>query len=441
MTQSQNLICRPLGARRLARFLLAGALLLLGQLVLAQENRFEFSLSLTGWDEVQRARDLAWKELGQNWKNWAELGRQYGWLEEYHLAVWRKTHPIFDSAAKVERQFNERTRQWQAHEEDHRKLVEEYERYRAAAATATPDQRAHFESWYRRIEEWNERVKARAIELDREKERIERLNRDLQTYAGQVGAEWTRAVDAYLALVRSEIRKKRLAEVEAKILQKRKQIRQDQSALSRYLKDSAVYVTAIEEAAALAEDARREAAWTAAIAAFDMAVAGQVRALKGAEAIRASQIQQLEKLMVRYDVPHARLAEWVSQWRRGESSLRAIRTQREYLEFLDTANASLKGVNESVRGRYAEALWNGLSLVANSPGLKLMMVNGEVYTGLAYLYWAHKSGKALVGQLFDHAPERLKAVKALTATCEKHVKELLALKKERERIKGEEIRF
>ncbi len=404
-----------------------------------QENYFEFRFSLSGWDDVERANGRAMSDLGTNWAGWPGLALQYDWLRKTYLAVRSETHYLFQEAASVRRQFEERTRQLHEHEKDRQKLVEEYERYRAAAATAKPEQQAYFDAWYRRIQEWNGRVESRSQALNRERDRIAGLNRDLNARATRVGEEWSGKVDAYLASVRSELKAKKLKEIDAKIAEKRLQIKKDQKALSDYIKDSSQYAAAIEEAAELAEGARRENAWKAATSAFDLAVLREIGKLKANEAVKQSALQTLEKLFAQYDVPREQMLDWINRWRKGAKSLRAIRTKREYLEFLDDANNSVKGLNEAVRERYLEALWQGMNIVCKNPAYKLMMVGGEVYVGLFYTYRAHKAGSALVNQLLDQSPTRLQAVKALTATCEKHVKQLIELKKQRERVVSEEI--
>ena len=104
------------------------------------------------------------------------------------------------------------------------------------------------------------------------------------------------------------------------------------------------------------------------------------------------------------------------------------------LEQLSLLRDMAAAYDSTTKQQYYEALTACLGVFVQTPVLKLAITNFEIYSNLMYTGLSYATAKARVNQYSKMADADLKAIAKISTVYQKHVKELVKFKQEREAI-------
>ena len=230
----------------------------------------------------------------------------------------------------------------------------------------------------------------------------------------------------------------RLGQIDAQLIPVEKKLVVDKMSLERYGRTLPGFHNDVEKMARQAEETRKEGA-EAAIG-FGLSLAIDSMAINSAskQALSQAKLKQVRTLLVNSGVWSEQIKEILRNWNGGANVVTAFKSEKELIEnigkLVDYGNVA----EASMRHKYLDTASAILSLFVQTPELKLIKANAEIWTSLLYTGLSAFEAKERVKQFSRLGDSQLKAVKSLSTVYEKHLKQRAKLKEERQKIEIEE---
>lgn len=283
---------------------------------------------------------------------------------------------------------------------------------------------ARLMAWHARIEEWRGRYIA-------ETEALKEIRTSLTNSMQTAYLDWKGDCSSYVAKAEPALKR---AEFDKKIADMQEQIKRDRKALE-YYKDKVPGLHADVEAMAKDADQAREDGRMAAIdKAIGLCLDGAISKVGARELAARSQLKTVKALLIKHGVRPADAKKVLKGWFDAPNSVPSIKRTKEMLEQLSLLRDMAAAYDSTTKQQYWEALTACLGVFVQTPVLKLAITNFEVYSNLMYTGLSYATAKARVNQYSKLADADLKAIAKISTVYQKHVKELVKLKQEREAI-------
>lgn len=290
---------------------------------------------------------------------------------------------------------------------------------------------AMLQSWHSRLVAWHTRIEAWRTRYNAENASLKEIKASLTNSMNTAYLDWKRDCSSYNA--KAEIALKR-AEFDKKIADMQEQIKRDKRALE-YYKDKVPGLHAdIEAMAKQADEAREEGRMAAIDKAIGLALDGAIASTGARELAARSQLKTVKALLIKNGVKPDDAKKVLKGWFDAPNTVPAIRRQKEMLEQLGLLRDMAAAYDSTTQKQYWQALTACLGVFVQTPVLKLAITNFEVYSNLMYTGLSYATAKARVNQYSKLADADLKAIAKISTVYQKHVKELVKLKQEREAI-------
>lgn len=260
-----------------------------------------------------------------------------------------------------------------------------------------------------------------------ENQALKDLKASIETALQTEFADWKQFCSMF---VREASKVLKTAEVEKKIADMKIQLDRDRRALE-YYKDKLPGLHADVEAMALQADQAREDGKMAAIdKAIGLALDGAISSVEARQAATQSQLKQVKDILIKNGVRPVDAKKVLKGWFDAPKSVPSIKRTKEMLEQLGLLRDMAAAYDSTTKQQYYEALTACLGVFVKTPLLKLAITNFELYTNLLYTGLSYASAKARVRQYGKLADQDLTAIAKLSTVYQKHLKEMVELKKQ-----------
>ena len=324
------------------------------------------------------------------------------------------------------------------YKDDGEKYRADNEAYKAAGGGGTYDQNdpklAMLQAWHGRLVAWYQRREEWRLRLDSWVNAFNARNGVLRGQEASLNAElqneyaqWKAGVEAFSREAEKVLR---TAEIEKKIADMKVQLDRDKRALE-YYKDKLPGLHADVEAMAKEADEAREAGRMAAIdKAIGLALDGAISSVEARQAASQAQLKQVKDILIKNGVRPADAKKVLKGWFDAPKSVPSIKRTKEMLEQLGLLRDMAAAYDATTKQQYYEALATCLGVFVKTPLLKLAVTNFELYSNLLYTGLSYASAKARVTQYGKLADGDLRAIAKLSTVYQKHLKEMVELKKQ-----------
>jgi len=341
-----------------------------------------------------------------------------------------KTHPLHVEATSLQTDVAAFFVEKKRYDDDGDAYEAEVLRYNATEIT--DENKSMMAEWKQRLQNWQ--LKGQVWTEKLETQRIELAERSgkFADQLDQAVADWRDALRAFDAYTNGAIH---IGEIETKIIAIDKQIKQDKMALERFQRQIPGFFTDIEEMAKQADSTRQENASTAIGLGFSLAIDATMLNKLAGENLAKAKLKDVKNALIKGGIKPDHVKKIMAGWEDGPSRIKTMVNERQMIESLSQIMDFASTLDTATKHQYWEALASALSFFVQSPVLKLIKTNAEVYTNLLHTGLAYATAKARVNQFSKLSDTQLKAVDSLTKVTVKHVKEKQKLVREREQLK------
>jgi hypothetical protein len=322
-----------------------------------------------------------------------------------------------------------------AYTDDLNRYKTDCESYKAAGGGGTyasdDPKLAMLQAWFARLTSWGAKLDAWKAKLDPEFNRLVSSRSSLTGDLQRERNNWVQSCANYAATADRVLK---FAEVDDRIAKLKLKLDSDKRELDRYKSQVPGLHADIEKMALEAEQARLDGRMAAVDKAIGLALDGVVSKVGAREKTTRAKLRQVKDILIKHGVRPEDAKKVLKGWVDAPDSVQSIRHTREMLEQLGTLRDMAAALDSTTKQQYYEALVACLGVFVQTPVLKLAVSNFEIYSNLMYTGLSYATARARVNQYSKLADSELRAVAKISALYQKHVREMIELKKERERL-------
>lgn len=342
-------------------------------------------------------------------------------------------HPIADEGQKLAGSIQSLVDEKAKYDESGKKYEAELKRYNQTPIT--PENSGQMAAWKEQLDKWRDEGIIWQKKLGEEVERLNTWRIELAKRLDKLWQEWIGELQSFIFYAKGGIR---LGEIDAELIPLEKQIVIDRNSLDRFRRTLPGFHEEVEQMARQAEETRKAGAEAA--LGFGLSLAIDSMAINSAskQALSQEKLKETKNILIRMGTPPEKAKSILRNWKGGNAVVTEFKSEKEFIENLSKL-VDYGGVAEgALRHKYWETANAILSLFVQTPMLKLVKANAEIWTSLLYTGLSVQQAKARVVQFSKLADSQLQAVKSLTTVYEKHLKKRAKLKAERQKIAVEE---
>ncbi|AIE87734.1 hypothetical protein OP10G_4366 [Fimbriimonas ginsengisoli Gsoil 348] len=354
-------------------------------------------------------------------------------VKEFKIQVQTGSHPLVAEAKRL-------VSDSQAFADDFKNYDEDGAKYEASCAAygstpLTKENASQMAVWGRLLDTWRAKGLAWMARLSTEEKRLNDWKIDYVNRREKIWSGWLDDLRAFTNYANGGVR---LAKIEAELEHLKPQIQRDRMSIGRYGSKLPGFHEDVEKMAFQAEEAREEGKQQAYGFGLSLAIDSMAINSSSKQAMTQAKLRKIKEILVNTGTPPDRVKAILGGWSEGNAVVKAIRTDRHMIErigkLVDYGNIA----EGAAREKYWEAASSCLSLFVQTPMLKLVKANAEIYTSLLYTGLSAHEATARVEQFSRLADDQLRAVNSLAKTYEKHLKLRRTLLKEQEQIRAEQ---
>lgn len=360
-------------------------------------------------------------------------------LNRFEVAIHLKTeltagsHPVVYESQKLEGEAGTYLIERKAYDKDGTAFLADKRAF--DNTPVTDENRAQMEVWLKRLTDWSDRLFGWYTKLVAEEKRLKLAKENLAMRTVVLWKDWTEELARFCINAKAGIR---LGEIEEKLKPLEERVARDRRALSYYSGKLPGFHSDVEKMARQAEDDRQEGREKALNLGLSLAIDSMIANSKSKEMLTRTKLRKIHEILNMTGRKPEQIKKILEGFAEGPSLVKTLRTEAQMLERLSTLVDVGGGVEEAARGKNREALAACLGLFVQTPVLKLVKANVEIYLNLIYTGLSGYEAFQRVEQFAKLSDDQLKAVHALSNTYKKHLSELFKLRKEREQILSEQ---